>query len=261
MTPTVTGPSTASLVAAVAVSAVVLLRWRAPPTPPGAAPASLRWLSWTVGGLALLLVPGQWVAPALVLAAGACAGRILWRRRSEVAAAEETARRMLEACEVVAAELAVGRTGEAALDEAAVTWPVMRTVADACRLGGDVPEALRELARSPGADGLRLLAGAWVVSHRTGAGLASSTRRVADAVRRDQATRRVVRGELASARATARLVAVLPVAALLMGSGAGGDPWRFLLATPAGLACLASGLAVGLAGLWWIELIAREVDR
>ena len=168
---------------------------------------------------------------------------------------------MLEACDLVAGELAAGRTGEAALDEAAEAWPAMRPVADACRLGGDVPEALRALARTPGADGLRLLAGAWVVSHRTGAGLAASTRRVADAVRRDQATRRVVRGELASARATARLVGVLPVVALLMGSGAGADPWAFLLGTPPGLACLACGLAIGFAGLWWIELIAREVDR
>ncbi len=168
---------------------------------------------------------------------------------------------MLEACDLVASELAAGRTGEAALDEAAAVWPALRPVADACRLGGDVPGALRSLARAPGADGLRLLAGAWVVSHRTGSGLATSTRRVADAVRRDQATRRVVRGELASARATARLVGVLPVVALLMGSGAGANPWSFLLGTPLGLACLASGLVIGIAGLWWIELIAREVDR
>ncbi len=212
-------------------------------------------------GLAILAFPGSFAAPLVIVFLAALGGRALWRRRAETAAAEETARRMLEACDLVAAELGAGRTGEAALAEAADAWAVLRPVADASRLGGDVPAVLRSLAENPGADGLRLLAGAWVVSHRTGSGLAASTRRVADAVRLDQSTRRVVRSELASARATARLVAVLPVVALLMGSGAGADPWRFLLGTPLGLACLAAGLALGFTGLWWIELIAREVDR
>jgi tight adherence protein B len=197
----------------------------------------------------------------VLLVAALVAGRLLWTRRGQARAAEETARRMLEACELVAAELAAGRPGEAALEESVEAWPAMRAVADSCRLGGDVPVALRDLSLTPGADGLRLLAGAWVVSQRTGSGLAETTRRVAEAVRRDQATAQVVAGELASARATARLVAGLPALALLMGSGAGANPWRFLLATPLGLACLAAGLAIGFAGLWWIELIAREVDR
>jgi tight adherence protein B len=46
-----------------------------------------------------------------------------------------------------------------------------------------------------------------------------------------------------------------------MGSGAGGDPWGFLLGTPPGWVCLGLGLGLGLLGLWWIEVIADAVDR
>jgi tight adherence protein B len=208
-------------------------------------------------------VPGAipHAALALVAVPAVLAGQALRRRHAHARSAAENADRVVEVCDLLAAELAAGRTPEAALDETAVVWSPMRVVADACRLGGDVPEAMRELSTTPGAGSLRLLGAAWAVSHRTGAGLRGGTRRVADAVRSEQATRRTVAGELASARATARLMAGLPVLALLMGSGAGGDPWPFLLGSPWGLGCLAAGLGLGFAGLWWIELIAGEVER
>ena len=255
-----------ALLAALAAALAVLLALREPETLSSTRrsrplPTTLALLVVAVLVVAWPVLPPVAVAPAVVLAPAGLGGRLLWQRRREARDAETRAARTVEVCDLVAAELAAGRTGESALDEAALSWSALRPVADACRLGGDVPAALRTVSAAPGAHGLRLLAAAWAVSHRTGAGLAASTRRVADAVRREQATARVVAGELASARATARLMAGLPVLALLMGSGAGGDPWSFLLATPGGLLCLAGGLALGLAGLWWIELIARGVDR
>jgi tight adherence protein B len=234
----------------------------APPRPVsiGHRVASPAVIIGAIAVMAVVLLPRGWIGPLLVLAPASWVTRILWRRRTSALLAAANASRMAEVCDLLAAELCAGRPPEAALREAATAWSALIPVAEVARLGGDVPGALREVARTPGASGLRLLAAAWSVSRRTGGGLGVATRRVAEAVRREQATSRVVAGELASARATARLMAALPVVALLMGSGAGADPWSVLLRTPVGLGCLAAGLASGVAGVWWIEQIAHGVD-
>jgi tight adherence protein B len=248
----------------VAASAAGLSSWllAAPrPAEPFGPGRAWRMTMAVLGAVALVvLLPRDWIGATLVVLPASWGVRLLWRRRTTARLAEANAARMAEVCDLLASELSAGRPPEAALREAAAGWPALAPVAEVGRLGGDVPAALREAATLPGASGLGLLAAAWTVSRRTGGSLASATRRVADAVRRQQATRSVVAGELASARATARLMAGLPVLALLMGSGAGADPWSFLLRTPAGLGCLAAGLATGMAGLWWIEQIARGVD-
>ncbi|WP_323794220.1 type II secretion system F family protein [Nocardioides sp.] len=213
-----------------------------------------------VVAVAGLVAPRQVALAAIVVVAG-LVGWVLVRRRRQLRSAERTSARLLEACEQLTGELVAGRPPGVALEQCAAHWHPVAPVAEAFRVGADVPGAWREVARRPGAADLRLVAAAWQVSHRTGAGLASALEQVTADLRAQRATRRVVAGELASARATARLVAVLPLLALTFGAGAGGDPWTFLLTHPIGLACLGLGLAFGLGGLAWIEALARQVDR
>jgi tight adherence protein B len=164
---------------------------------------------------------------------------------------------VLEVCDLLAAELAAGRPPGSALAAAAERWAPLVGAVEAARLGADVPDALRRLSEQhPGAADLRWVAGAWQVAQRSGHGLASALERTAAGLRARRRTRRLVDSELASARATARLVACLPLAVLLMGAGAGSDPWTFLLTTPVGGACLVAGLALVALGLWWIERLA-----
>jgi tight adherence protein B len=229
--------------------------WRGPSGPP---PGLLTALVAALLATAVALLPGQAVAVSVVVAGAFGAGWRLWLRRVRRRTAARTSRRVLEACEQLAAELAAGQPPGAALQRVADGWPLLAPVAEAFVLGADVPDALRQAAAGPGAEDLRWMAAGWQVAHRTGAGLTGTVERIATSLRERQGTRRLVEGELASARATARLVAALPLLALAMGSGAGGSPWRFLLATPVGLACLAAGLALGLAGLWWIESLTGD---
>lgn len=211
---------------------------------------------------------GWWAAdrPQLVVllavaSAATVAGvRLLAARRADRNAAR-TRGRVVELCDALHGELAAGQTPVAALQRATAEWPDLEPATRVAVGGGDVPTALRDAARLPGAGDLRILAAAWQVAHRTGHGLGEAVARVAAELRAGEQTRRVVTGELASARATARLVAVLPLAALALGGGAGAEPWSFLLGHPVGLACLAGGLAFGIAGLAWIEALARDVER
>jgi tight adherence protein B len=250
-----------------AVGAAVLAVLALVPARPRLAAGEPRWPPWSRAAAVVVAVAGALGRdPRLLLLAGLAAGvgaggSLLWRARNRRQAAQAASYRVLETCELLAAELSAGQPPGRALDRAALAWPPLAPVAEAFRVGADVPTAFRRLAAVPGCGDLRLVAAAWQVAHRTGQGLGQAVDAVADGLRGAAASRRVVEGELASARATARLVGGLPVLTLAMGNGAGGDPWRFLFGHPVGLACLAGGLAFGLAGLAWIEAIARDVDR
>lgn len=212
-------------------------------------------------GLVVAVTSAAWVVPAAILGGALLVGLRARERLRRTRSATRLRGQVLEACDGVVAELAAGIDPGTALRRVAREWDFLRPVAEAHDLGGDVPTALRSVAATAGAGDLGAVAAAWQVALRSGHGLAGAIGRVADGLRAAAATRRVVTSELASARATARLVALLPLVALLMGSGVGGDPWAFLLHHPVGWACLLAGLTLGGAGLWWIESIAADVER
>lgn len=207
---------------------------------------------------AALWLDGTTLALGVIAAVAAAGGWQLVLRGRAHRAARRRADQVVEVCEVLAGELRAGRPPLTALRHCADVWPELAPVATMAELGGDVPRALRGLARLPGASGLGEVAAAWQVSESAGGTMALALARVADGARRRRATEQLVAAELASARATARLVAALPVGVLALGSGFGGDPWRFLLATPLGLTCLGGGLGLALLGLAWIERIASR---
>jgi tight adherence protein B len=213
-----------------------------------------------VGGLVVLLDGTSLVLGLLVTGATAGAWRLLLCARRRRAAALRSDR-VVEVCEWLAGELRAGQPPRTALRRAVGAWSELEAAALAAELGADVPAALRRLSRLPGASGLSEVAAAWHVSQASGGTMALALARVADGARRRRSTQQLVASELASAQATARLVALLPVLVLAMGSGLGGDPWGFLLTTPPGLVCLGLGTALVLAGLGWIERIsAAAVD-
>jgi tight adherence protein B len=94
------------------------------------------------------------------------------------------------------------------------------------------------------------------VSTRTGSPLAATVARIAGALRDGQEVRREVESSLGPSRATARLLAVLPVLGLGLGAGLGGDPLSTMSTSAPVAACVLAGVALAVAGVVWVERVA-----
>lgn len=124
----------------------------------------------------------------------------------------------------------------------------------------DVVPGLRAVAGQPGGESLAEVAAAWHLADQTGSPLATMLDRMAEAVRSEVELAREVGVEAAPARATARLMAMLPVAGLGLGMLLGVNPVRVLVESALGVGCLVLGLALAGLGLWRVERIVAEVE-
>jgi len=194
---------------------------------------------------------------AATLIAGGTALHLVRQHRQSRAALRDRAE-VAHACSLLASQLRVGRIPHEALWSTAEDCPVLAPAARVAQIGGDPVPLWRAAAQRPGCGGLVELARAWQVSARTGAPLAPSLERVAEALTEDTTLRRLVAGELSAPRATGKVMAVLPALGVGIGYAIGGDPLDFLLTSPYGWACLVTGAALAAGGVLWIEALARR---
>ena len=176
---------------------------------------------------------------------GAIAVRTVLRSRATRAAAAMRTRSLDALCGL-AADLRAGLPA---------TGPA--PVAAAASLGESTPT---NLATGPATIEDRRMAqlasAAWRLAERTGAPIADLVERIeADARAIDRASAAAA-AQAAGARATAWLLAALPVGGIGLGYSIGADPLAVLLHTPVGAACAAGAIALQIAGLAWADRIA-----
>ncbi|QLL07140.1 type II secretion system F family protein [Mycobacterium vicinigordonae] len=240
------------------LAAVGSARWR---VVFGARAAS--WLSACALGVAMVVLP--FPTAVATAAAGATVGvRCLRRRHSRNAAAE--GRELEAALEVLVGELRVGahpvRAFDVAADESG--GPVslaMRAVAARARLGADVAAGLRAAAQSsalPAQWGR--LAVCWQLAGEHGLAISTLMRAAQrDIIERQRFSAKVIAG-LAGARATAGILAALPLLGMLLGQLIGAQPLRFLFGGgAAGGWFLAVGVVLLCGGLLWSDRISDRV--
>jgi tight adherence protein B len=146
---------------------------------------------------------------------------------------------------------------------AAIAWSAAGTAESLARPGESALDSLTRLRLHRGASpALQSLHAAWSLCDEVGAPLAPVLTTVADAIRQDADVEADIDAALAAPRATARLLAVLPLAGLALGELIGAHPVHVLLHTGLGRLCAVAGLLLAVAGQWWTSrLVTRTAVR
>ncbi|MBM0232196.1 hypothetical protein JNW91_10175 [Micromonospora sp. STR1_7] len=129
------------------------------------------------------------------------------------------------------------------------------------RAGLPVPPVI-EIASTSGSDRLRQLTSAAVrLADRTGAPLAELVERIEADARATDRGLAAAAAQAAGARATAWLLAALPVGGIGLGYGIGVDPVAVLLHSTVGGVCAVLAIALQVVGLLWAERLGATQGR
>lgn len=202
------------------------------------------------------------VGPAVAAAVIAATARRRNRRRRAGERRDRARRSVLAGLDVVIGELRVGAHPAVACESAATECDggaaeAFRCAAARARLGGSAASGLTA-GDSVVADDLRRIANAWAVAETHGLALAELLHAArSDLLGRSRFRARADAG-LAGARATAAVLAGLPVLGVGLGQMMGAAPVRVLLGGGLGGVLLVIGTVLVALGLAWTD---RIVDR
>jgi tight adherence protein B len=224
-----------------------------------------RWLvpscAALVAAVAVWWLGGVWAVGAAAVAGGTGWGR--FRRRLERDRRATELQWLATGVEVIVGELRVGShpatASAVAADECGgIASAALRGAASRSRLGGRAADGIAASDSLLDAE-LGRLAAAWRVADEHGLALAE----LLGAVREDMLGRRRFRertdASLAGARATALVLAGLPILGVALGQLMGADPLQILLGGGLGGMLLLIGTALGCAGLLWTDAITGKV--
>lgn len=227
---------------------------------------SFRRAAIPAAGLTGYLVAGA--GGVLAATAVSAVGAWYWKSRCDARSRGSRVAELVVAIRALTAELRAGAHPAAAIERAAAdAGPAVAGVfgesAATARLGGDVATFLWQRAEKAGdlREPLRRLGRAWALAHRHGIALAD----VLDALRRDLDHRvtfaRDVEARMAGPRASASVLAALPVLGLLLGEAAGAGPLTVLTGQVLGQVLLVAGAGLLCAGWLWTVRLTEGVAR
>lgn len=212
--------------------------------------------------LAALLFAGVWAAIAAGMASAMANTLLTSRRRDDESAAEQG--RLLAALEVMIAELRVGAHPAHACRQAAddcsgsaATAEMLQMMAGRAALGGDVAGGI-EATGGRQQESWQRVAVAWRTAEEYGLPMAELLASVrADLLARHRFRERT-KAALAGAKATALVLALLPLLGIGLGQAMGAKPFAVLLGGGLGGMLLVIGVGLVCAGLLWSRHIVDK---